>query len=316
MMGFCYNKVFLVASSLATMSPSPSPTSEATPSVAPDSASIQQLADTLNSDVSSETKTNFLIDYLLAQRSVVLDALKVLLFALVVFLIGRKVVKLALKLTNKWMKKREVEISVQKFVMSFANVAYHLVLIFIIAGILGVGTTIVALVGSAGLAIGLALQGSLSNLAGGILILSLKPFKVGDYIITTGAEGTVQSIDVFYTRLSTTDNKIIVIPNGSITSSNITNSTNASERMLMLDFTVSYGTDVEKMKSVLLALLREKPHVCQEEPMDVVISRLTPLKVQMQLKAWTKTEDYWQVRYELLEELKVIVEENELLLKS
>lgn len=314
MMGFCYNRLFLAASSLATAtlppSPSPSPTS-GTVTVEPDSANIQQLADTLNSDVSSEEKTNFLIEYLLAQRSVILDALKVLLFALLVFVIGRKVVKVALKLTYKWMQKREVEISVQKFVMSFARVAYNLVLIFIIAGILGVSTTIVALVGSAGLAIGLALQGSLSNLAGGILILSLKPFKVGDYIITTGAEGTVQSIDVFYTRLSTTDNKIIVIPNGTITSSNITNSTNASERMLILDFTVSYGTDIEAMKAVLIDILQKNPDVSQEEPMDVVISRLTPLKVQMQLKAWTKTEDYWKVRYGLLEKLKQIVEENE-----
>lgn len=170
------------------------------------------LAKALNSSASSEEKTNFLIEYLLSQRSVLLDFAKTLLFALIVFLIGKRLVKFCLKLTNKWMVRREVEISVQNFVMSFAKVIYYLILIFVVAWILGVGATIVALVGSAGLAVGLALQGSLSNLAGGVLILALKPFRVGEYISVSGVEGTVDSIDVFYTHLSTVDNKVIAIP--------------------------------------------------------------------------------------------------------
>lgn len=271
---------------------------------------VDELAQTLQSDVSGEEKTSFLIEYLMSQRGVVLDALKTLLFALVIYLVGRRLVKLALRLTEKWMIRREVEISVRKFVMSFAGVGYHLVLIFIVAWILGVGATIVAVVGSAGLAVGLALQGSLSNLAGGVLILLLKPFQVGDYILVSGEEGTVQSIDIFYTRLSTTDNKIVVIPNGSITSDNITNTTNADRRMLMLDFYVAYHTDTEKVRELLIREMDEEERIFQDEGKAVVIARLTPLRIHMQLKAWTPTEQYWPVRYDMLERIKQVLQEN------
>lgn len=207
------------------------------------------------------------------------------------------------------MVKRDVEAGVQNFVMSFAKVGYHLVLIFVVAWILGVGATIIALVGSAGLAVGLALQGSLSNLAGGVLILALKPFRVGEYISVTGVEGTVESIDIFYTRVATTDNKTIVIPNGTITSATITNVTNAEKRMLVLDFMVPYEADIPELKEILKDIMRRDEMIFQDEPMDVVINKLSPLKVQMQLKAWVKTEDYWDVRYRLLEHIKIVLEE-------
>lgn len=274
-------------------------------------ASLEDLAETLGSSVSNEEKTSFLIEYLLSQRSTIMDFAKTLIFAIIVYLIGKRLVKLCLKLTNKWMERRKVEVSVRNFIMSLANAGYHLVLIFIVAWILGVGATIVALVGSAGLAIGLALQGSLSNIAGGFLILALKPFKVGEYISVSGVEGTVKTIDIFYTHLSTTDNKIIVIPNGTITNSTITNTTHVSKRMLILDFMVSYETDITKLREILLGMMREDELLCQQEPMDVVINKLSPLKVQMQMKAWVKTEDYWDARYGLLEKLKAILEEKE-----
>ena len=121
-------------------------------------------------------------------------------------------------------------------------------------------SSIVAMVGSAGLAVGLALQGSLSNLAGGVLILLLKPFKVGDYIITVGEEGTVESIDIFYTRIHTTDNKVIVIPNGTISNSNVTNTSNQEDRMLVLDFMVHYGAETAKVRKIVL-----EPYETQEE---------------------------------------------------
>ncbi|MDD7402668.1 MAG: mechanosensitive ion channel [Butyribacter sp.] len=271
---------------------------------------MEEVVNTLNSAASSEEKTNFIIEYLLSQRGVLLDGLKTILFALIVYLIGRKIVKFCLKLTKNWMERRDVEISVRNFVMSFAKVLYHLILIFIVAGILGVGATIVAIISSAGLALGLALQGSLSNLAAGILILALKPFKAGDYILVAGAEGTVESIDIFYTRIHTTDNKIVVVPNGTITNQNITNTTNASKRMLILDFRVPYQCDVEKVKEILFTLMREETLISDDEPMDVVINKLSPVKLQMQLKAWTKTEDYWDVRYRMLEKMKKALQEN------
>ncbi len=273
---------------------------------------MEEVVNTLTSSAGSEAKTNFLLEYLLSQRSVLLESVKIILFALLVFLIGKRVVRLCLKLTKKWMERHEVEISVCDFVMSFAKVAYNLILIFIVAGILGVGATIVALVGSAGLAIGLALQGSLSNLAGGVLILALKPFKVGDYIIVANAEGTVESIDIFYTRLHTTDNKIIVVPNGTITNAVITNSTNTSKRMMILDFRIPYDCDIDRVKEILLTVLREDALISQEDPMDVVINKLSPMKIQMQLKAWAKTEDYWDARYGMLEKIKKTLEDNEI----
>lgn len=268
------------------------------------------LAKALNSSASSEEKTNFLIEYLLSQRSALLDFAKTLLFALIVFLIGKRLVKFCLKLTNKWMVHREVEISVQNFVMSFAKVIYYLILIFVVAWILGVGATIVALVGSAGLAVGLALQGSLSNLAGGVLILALKPFRVGEYISVSGVEGTVDSIDVFYTHLSTVDNKVIAIPNGTITNATITNITNVSKRMMILDFMVPYETDITALRETLMDVMRADELLCQEETMEVVIDKLSPVKIKMQMKAWAKTEQYWDARYGLLEKLKETLEEN------
>ncbi|MCI5501212.1 MAG: mechanosensitive ion channel, partial [Lachnospiraceae bacterium] len=154
---------------------------------------VEEIQKGLDSAKTTEEKTSFLIEYLLGQRAAMMDFAKTVILSIIVFAIGRKIVKLLLKITNKWMVRKEVEISVQKFIMSVAGVIYNLLLIFVVAGILGVGTSsIVAMVGSAGLAIGLALQGSLSNFAGGVLILLLKPFKVGDYISAAGAEGTVQ----------------------------------------------------------------------------------------------------------------------------
>lgn len=269
-----------------------------------------ELTKALQSSASGEEKTNFLIEYLLSQRGALLDFAKTLLFALVVFVIGKRLVRLCLRLTNKWMVKREVEAGVQNFVMSFAKVIYYLVLIFIVAWILGIGATIVAIVGSAGLAVGLALQGSLSNLAGGVLILALKPFRVGEYISVSGVEGTVESIDVFYTHLSTVDNKVIAVPNGTITNATITNVTNVSERMLILDFMVPYDTDISLLREKLMEAMRADELLCREKPMEVVIDRLSPAKINLQLKAWAKTEKYWDARYGLLEKLKEILEES------
>jgi small conductance mechanosensitive channel len=277
--------------------------------ISPDNASVEELAEAMQSSASGEEKTSFLIEYLLSQREGILDFAKTLLFALFIYFIGKKVVKFCLRLTSKWMVKRDVEIGVQNFVMSFAKVGYNLVLIFLVAWILGVGATIIALVGSAGLAVGLALQGSLANLAGGVLILALKPFRVGEYISVTGVEGTVESIDIFYTRVSTTDNKTIVIPNGTITGATITNVTNADKRMLVLDFMVPYEADISELKGILKDIMRQEEMIFQEEPMDVVINKLSPLKVQMQLKAWVKTEDFWEVRYRLLEQIKCVLEQ-------
>ena len=278
-----------------------------------DGVSAEELSETLNSaTATSAEKTSFLIEYLLSQRNAIMDGLKTIIFAIFVYLVGRRIVKFCLKLTSKWMKKRDVDLGVQNFVMSLAKAGYHVILIFIVAGILGVGATVAAVAASAGLAIGLALQGSLANLAGGVLILMMKPFKVGDYIIADGAEGTVESIDIFYTRVSTSDNKVVVIPNGTITSANITNTTNASKRMMVIDFRVPYDTDVDALREILLEMMQEESLLLKEEPMSVVIDQLSPLKMKMLVKAWAKTEQYWDAKHHLLEQMKKTLEEHQI----
>lgn len=271
--------------------------------------SVAELTEKLNSDdVSAKEKNDFMMEYLKSQRSVVMDMVKTLLFALIILLLGIRFVKLCIKLTDKWLKRKEFDMAVQNFVLSFAKVAYYMILIYIVAGILGFGATMVAVIGSAGLAIGLALQGSLANLAGGVLILALKPFTVGDYISADGAEGTVKSIDIFYTKIHTTDNKVVVIPNGTITATKITNTTQAQKRMMIIDFRVGYDVDFERIKQVLLAMLEQEEGICQQDDKTVVIDKLAPLKLHLQLKAWTKTEDYWTVRYRVLEHMKDVLE--------
>lgn len=270
---------------------------------------VEELHKVMNSSASDEQKTSFFIQYLLSQREWLLDFAKTLLIAVIVFVIGRKIVKFALKITKKTMERKDVEISVQKFVMSLATFAYNIFLIIIIASVLGIGaSSIVAIIGSAGLAVGLALQGSLSNLAGGVLILLLKPFKVGDYIISAGAEGTVQSIDIFYTRIATTDNKVVVIPNGTISNSNVTNTTKQDERMLVLDFTVGLNTDIAEVREKIMKLFEADDRILHDMNKCVVVDKLTPVNIKMQAKAWTKSEDYWDVKYLLLEQISIVLQ--------
>lgn len=270
---------------------------------------VDELQKVMNSSASDEQKTSFFIQYLLSQREWLLDFAKTLLIAVIVFVIGRKIVKFALKITKKTMERKDVEISVQKFVMSLATFAYNIFLIIIIASVLGIGaSSIVAIIGSAGLAVGLALQGSLSNLAGGVLILLLKPFKVGDYIISAGAEGTVQSIDIFYTRIATTDNKVVVIPNGTISNSNVTNTTKQDERMLVLDFTVGLNSDIAEVREKIMKLFEADDRILHDMNKCVVVDKLTPVNIKMQAKAWTKSEDYWDVKYLLLEQISIVLQ--------
>ena len=270
---------------------------------------VDELQKVMNSSASDEQKTSFFIQYLLSQREWLLDFAKTLLIDVIVFVIGRKIVKFALKITKKTMERKDVEISVQKFVMSLATFAYNIFLIIIIASVLGIGaSSIVAIIGSAGLAVGLALQGSLSNLAGGVLILLLKPFKVGDYIISAGAEGTVQSIDIFYTRIATTDNKVVVIPNGTISNSNVTNTTKQDERMLVLDFTVGLNTDIAEVREKIMKLFEADDRILHDMNKCVVVDKLTPVNIKMQAKAWTKSEDYWDVKYLLIEQISIVLQ--------
>lgn len=283
----------------------------ATSIVSPGAMDVQEIVEQMNSDASAEEKTSFFIQYLLAQREPLLNFGKTVLFALIVFFIGTKLIKFLLKFMDRWMEKGNVEISVHKFVLSLSKVLLYIFLLVVAAGMLGVETSsIVAIIGSAGLAIGLALQGSLANFAGGILILVLKPFRVGDYIVSPSAEGTVQSIDIFYTHLVTSDNRTVVVPNGILSNENITNNSREEYRLLVIDFMVGYDTDIQQVKDILMALMQQENLICQDKFMGVNIDKLNPGRIKMQMKAWVRNDEYWDARYRLLELIKENLQEN------
>ena len=233
--------------------------------------------------------------------------------AILVLLIGSRIIKFFLKLNRKSLDRSKVEAGVVTFLCSLVKYSLYFVLAMIILAQFGVTTSsVVAVLGSAGLTLGLALQGSLSNFAGGVLILLLKPFVVGDYIIdgVTGQEGTVSSITIFYTKLLTIDNRMILIPNGTLSNSSITNVTHMEKRRIDLLIGVSYEANLAKTKQVLLDVVKSEDKILPGEPVDVYVSELADSSVQMGVRAWVKTEDYWPIRWKLTEDIKNALDAN------
>ena len=230
--------------------------------------------------------------------------------ALLVFVGGRKVIQWFVSFIKKSMDRASVDKGVIQFTGSLLRVVLYILLVFNIATHFGVKeSSIAALLGTAGVTVGLALQGGLANIAGGIMLLIFKPFQVGDYIITPQSEGTVQSIDIFYTRLTTTDNRVIVIPNGTISNSDITNTTKQDRRLLVLEFSVSYDADVALIRDILLKEMKHRSDILVKEPMRVVVTRLNPVKLRMNAKCWVETSKYWDVYYDMLERIKTLLQE-------
>ena len=235
------------------------------------------------------------------------------LAALVAFFIGRLVIRWIRKIVRRSFERSGADKGVEQFVDSLLKYGLYALLVFSLISSLGFDTTSVAAVlASGGVAIGLALQGSLSNFAGGVLILLLKPFVVGDYIIedTNGKEGTVKEIQIFYTKLSTIDNKTIVIPNGMLTNNSITNATAKDERQLDLRVGISYDADIRQAKSVIENLLIKDECIIKNEQINVFVHELADSAVVLGIRAWVKNEEYWETRWRLLEEIKLLLDEN------
>ena len=235
------------------------------------------------------------------------------LAALVAFFIGRLVIRWIRKIVRRSFARSGADKGVEQFVDSLLKYGLYALLVFSLISSLGFDTTSVAAVlASGGVAIGLALQGSLSNFAGGVLILLLKPFVVGDYIIedTNGKEGTVKEIQIFYTKLSTIDNKTIVIPNGMLTNNSITNATAKDERQLDLRVGISYDADIRQAKSVIENLLIKDECIIKNEQINVFVHELADNAVVLGIRAWVKNEEYWETRWRLLEEIKLLLDEN------
>ncbi|MBR5579288.1 MAG: mechanosensitive ion channel [Lachnospiraceae bacterium] len=239
-------------------------------------------------------------------------SLKVI-FAILTLIVGLQFIKILRKVLRKSLEKANADVGVIQFIDSFIKIAMYLVLVMLIATTFGVdATSIVAVLGSAGVAIGLALQGSLSNLAGGVLILILKPFKVGDYIIedSNKNEGTVTEIQIFYTKLTTGDNRVIILPNGSLANTSLTNVTQASERRLELIVGISYNSDLKKAKQLLEDLLEKDEKVLKDKERNVYVDLLDQSSVNLGIRCWFLKEDYLQGKWRLTEEIKYLFDNN------
>lgn len=260
-------------------------------------------------------ETHVLISYFQNQIPTIIGFGFRVVFAILLFILGRLLIRGVCNLLNRHLKRVATAPGAAHFLSNFAKIALYIILILVIAVNIGVApSSVAALLGSMGLAIGLALQGSLSNFAGGIMILLLKPFVVGDYILVHngGNEGTVKEVSVFYTKLSTVDNKIVVIPNGMLTSGSLTNVTERPERQLDIRITVSNRTDAKVVKNLLEEIVISIPAVIKEEGVSVFVDELRGSTVVYGVRGWVKTTEYTDTRCKILEGIKVEFDKNQI----
>lgn len=232
--------------------------------------------------------------------------------ALVFLFIGIQIIKLIRRIVRRSLKKGNADVGVIQFLDSFIKVVLYVILLFMIASEFGLdAASVVALLGSAGVAIGLAVQGSLSNFAGGVLILLLKPFRVDDYIKVDneGHEGTVKEIQLFYTKLATPDNHIVIIPNGSLANSNITNISTLGERKMDIPVTISYDADIRRAKEVLMHVLDADEAVIKDKDHRVFVQELADSGVKLNVRCWADNEHYWECRWRITEQIKYALDE-------
>ena len=231
--------------------------------------------------------------------------------AVLALLVGIQLIRLIRHVLKKALKRSKIDESATRFIDSFVKYALYFVLVLTIASSLGVdAASIIAILGSASVAVGLALQGSLSNLAGGILILVLKPFSIGDYIVDSqGNEGVVDVIEVFYTRIHTADNKMIVLPNGTLANGHITNCTRCKERRIDIPVSVSYKTDIKEAKAVLMQVLNDEPAAIKDKDLMVYVDSLGESGINMNVRCWAGTDEYWEVKWRLIENVKYALDD-------
>jgi len=228
-----------------------------------------------------------------------------ILIAVLIFFIGKKVAKWISNLTQSTMIKKQVDPALQHFISSL--VYYALVAFVAIAalGQLGIQTaSFVAIVGAAGLAIGLALQGSLANFAAGFLILMFRPFKIGDFVEVAGTAGVVQKIQIFTTELTTPDNKLIIIPNSGVTGGNITNFSAMDTRRVDLVFGIGYGDDIDKAKALIQSIVDADDRILKDPAVTIAVSELADSSVNFVVRPWVKAADFWGVYFGLTETVK------------
>ena len=227
-----------------------------------------------------------------------------LLAAFLVLVIGRFIIKWVLKLVRKSKFAQRTDATVVRVMNNFISAGLHILLIVSVIAILGVPmASVIAVIASAGLAIGLALQGALSNLAGGIMIMILRPFHIGDFVELAGSSGTVKDVGIFYTVIHTGDNKVITVPNGTVMAAEIINYSKNPTRRVDLVFNVAYGTDVEKVKAILLEGAGKHELVLKDPAPFARLTKQSESSLDFTLRVWAENANYWQVNFDLLETL-------------
>ncbi len=228
-----------------------------------------------------------------------------LVYVLVILIVGTKLIKLLIKLITKGKAFKKLDKSVATFLMSFLNIALHILLLVIIAGVIGIpSASIITLIGSAGVAISLAMQGGLSNIAGGLIILIFKPFKVGDFIDTHTDAGIVKSISLFYTTLTTVDNRTVSIPNGNLANSPSVNFTCEADRRLDISIDISYDNKIDDVKKSINSVLDKEKRINRDKDIFVRVTNYKESSMEYTIRVWVVKEDYWNTKFDLLENLK------------
>ncbi|MBR1521234.1 MAG: mechanosensitive ion channel [Bacteroidaceae bacterium] len=231
---------------------------------------------------------------------------KNIITAIIVFFVGRFLIKYIVKALRAVTQKHQFEASLVSFINSLISISLNLLLAIIIIGILGIDTTsFLAVFASAGMAVGMALSGTLQNFAGGVLILALKPYKVGDYIEAQGFGGTVKAIQIFNTVLTTPDNQTIIIPNGPLATGSLKNSTSSPTRRIDIDVEVAYGTDPDEVRKVLKDIVDADSRIMKEGALAPIMpmTTMSSSSIIFQMRLWTKASDYWSVRFETIEKV-------------
>ena len=230
-----------------------------------------------------------------------------------ILIIGFKIVKIITKILNKDRRFKKFDKSVQSFLVSFINIALKCIVLITGLGYIGVPmTSMITLFGTASLAIGLALQGGLTNMVGGLMILIFKPFKVGDWIESNGISGSVDNISIFYTEISTLDSTKVVLPNGNLANSNIKNYTTNAKRKLCIDFSVSYDSDIDKVKKVLKEVIDKEDMILKDEEIFIRLTEHSDSALIFTVRVWTENKNFWPVKFNLLENVKKAFDKNKI----
>lgn len=258
-----------------------------------------------------ETINNYLIG---AQELILIYGGKLVL-AIIVLIVGMWLISRFLMMVQKVMVKRDVDLSLQPFLRNIFGIALKVMLLISVVSIIGVETTsFIAVLGSIGLAIGLALQGSLSNFAGGVIILTVKPFRVGDFISALGQGGTVSEISILTTILKTPDNQVVYLPNGKLAADTIVNYSEEPTRRLVLTYGIHYNNDIAQAKNIIQEIVENDERVLKEPIPSIVVAQLGDSSVNIDMRVWVKKEDYWDVRFHLLEIIKLKFDEEKIII--